>query len=39
MMVLAHLTSFDLPSLAVAFAAGVAVGMAVVGTVMSRRGR
>lgn len=39
MTLLAHLTSFDLPSLAVAFAAGLAVGGAAVWGVLHRTGR
>jgi hypothetical protein len=39
MTLLAHLTSFDLPSLAVAFAAGLAVGGAAVWGVLHRTSR
>jgi hypothetical protein len=39
MALLAHLTSFDLPSLAVAFSAGLAVGGAAVWGMLHRTGR
>lgn len=39
MALVAHLTSLDLPSLAVAFAAGLAVGAAVAWGVFHRLGR
>ncbi|QDV75748.1 hypothetical protein K2D_39730 [Planctomycetes bacterium K2D] len=39
MALLAHLTSFDLPSLAVAFASGLAVGGAAVWGLLHRTGR
>lgn len=39
MTVLAHLTSLDLPTLAVAFAGGVALGAGLVWKLATRRGR
>ncbi|TWT94789.1 hypothetical protein Pla108_36390 [Botrimarina colliarenosi] len=39
MALLAHLTSLDVPSLALAFGAGVAVGVAVALTVVRRLSR
>ncbi|QDT70315.1 hypothetical protein MalM25_32620 [Planctomycetes bacterium MalM25] len=39
MTVLAHLTSLDLPTLATAFVAGVALGAGLVWKLAARRGR
>lgn len=39
MALLAHLTTFDVPSLAVAFAAGAAIGAGVALSLLARRGR
>lgn len=39
MTLLAHLTSFDLPSMAAAFAAGVAIGVGLAWRFVAGRGR